>query len=128
MTGTTGNADSQFVVEVRNLLTAAVITATRSGATGADGCSRTISSMKTLVCLGLPRSATRRSGLRANSKSENPIAAATVSRPARINSWLMPSNSRSLKSPSPFMMSDNMSEPGCRRRCSIASTRYSSSF
>jgi len=52
------------------------------GATGADGSRRTISSIKTLICLGLSRSCARNSGLRANSSKEKPIAAVTVSSPA----------------------------------------------
>jgi hypothetical protein len=55
------------------------------GATGAGGCSRMISSMKTLICLGLSRSSARSCGLRANSNKQNPMIAVTVSRPARIN-------------------------------------------
>ena len=55
------------------------------GATGAGGCSRMISSMKTLICLVLSRSSARNCGLRANSNRENPMMAVTVSRPARIN-------------------------------------------
>jgi len=63
-------------------LTISVVT---RGATGADGSSRTISSTKTLICFGLSRSALRISGLRANSNIENPMAAVTVSSPARIS-------------------------------------------
>ncbi|CFR96214.1 Uncharacterised protein [Mycobacterium tuberculosis] len=97
------------------------------GATGADGSSRTISSMKTLICLGLSRSMARSCGLRASSSSEKPTAAVTVSSPASIRRWLKPKTSISLNGSSPICTCDKTSGPGFRRRSATMAVRYSSS-